>query len=57
MSSTVTPVALSGPRFVTTTLNTTSSPKLGVESSTTLLNSRSAEGATVIATKSSSSCV
>ena len=57
MSSTVTPVALSGPRFVTTTVKTTLAPRFGVELFTDFSSSRSAAGATVIAAKSSSSCV
>ena len=57
MSSTATPVALSGPRFVTTTVKVTFDPTFGVGLFTLFVSSRSAAGATVIATKSSSSCV
>ena len=55
MSSTVTPVALSGPRFVTTIVKTTSSVTFGVALSTTLDNSRSACGVWMTASSWSSS--
>ena len=57
MSSTVTPVALSGPRFVTDTAKTTLPPTFGVELFTLFVNSRSAAGAAEIATNASSSSV
>ena len=55
MSSAVTPVALSGPRFVTTIVKTTSSVTFGVELSTALDNSKSAWGVLMTASSWSSS--
>jgi hypothetical protein len=55
MSSTVTPVALSGPRFVTTIVKTTSSVTFGVELSTLFVSSRSACGDRMTASSWSSS--